>query len=96
MNSDDIQADDASLIYIKNCVFFDPRGDETDGLGGMELKGFAYATDSIGVDPLYVNVGADVPFLELDFHLSPESPALTAGEDPSGNPTFAGSMGATP
>ncbi|MFH1738089.1 MAG: hypothetical protein ABIH23_03715 [bacterium] len=93
LNSDNIQGNAASLIHAKNSVFFDPEGGQTDDLGGMDFTGFVYAVDSIGGDPLYLNVGPDVPFLQLDFRLRSGSPALTAGKDENGNSTFAGSMG---
>jgi hypothetical protein len=93
LHSDNIQADGASLIEARNCVFYDPTADDHDGLGGMDFRGFTYTRDCIGKDPLYVRVGPDVPVWNLDFRLRAGSPALTAGKDEKGNPTFAGSMG---
>ena len=88
-HSDDFDAG-SGWIVSRNCVFYDPPGP-----GGIEFLQVD-DLDSIDIDdsdPLYVNVGSDVPLLELDFHLNEGSAALTAGKDASGNETFAGSMG---
>ena len=90
-HNDDIESD-PEFTEVSNSVLFDPPGDGTE-LGGIEVKDSAYAVDTIGEDPLYVNVGPHVPLEELDFHLRAGSPALTAGKDKDGNPTFAGSQG---
>ncbi|MBN2326139.1 MAG: hypothetical protein JXR73_03225 [Candidatus Omnitrophica bacterium] len=93
-HSDDFDSGGAGgLLEARNCIFFDPPGEDADGLGGIAFEGGAYELDSIGEDPLYVNVGPHVPLEELDFHLRPDSPALTVGKDENGNPTYAGSMG---
>ncbi|MGC9328917.1 MAG: hypothetical protein ACP5I1_14880, partial [Candidatus Hinthialibacter sp.] len=90
--SDDLDGGSGTTEML-NCVFFDPPGEDADGLGGMAIEGGAYEVDGVGGDPLYVNVGPHVFWLDLDFHLQEGSPALTAGKDDDGNATFAGSMG---
>ncbi len=89
-HSDDLDGG-SGITEIWNSVFFDPPGDEA--LGGMAFDGNSIEFDGIGGDPLYVNVGPHVYFMDLDFHLKPGSPALTIGKDADGNETFAGSMG---
>ncbi len=89
--SDDLVG--GALLELKNCVFFDPKGSDVDGIGGLAPEGNTVIIDGVAGDPLYVNVGYDVYYLDLDFHLRPGSPALTAGRDASGNPTFAGALG---
>lgn len=90
--SDDLHAA-GGILDIYNSVFWDPKGGPADGPGGIQLDGGAIDYDSVEGDPLYVNVGPSVHYLDLDFHLQPGSPALTAGRDANGNPTFAGALG---
>ncbi len=90
--SDDVDGG-SGLTEIHNSVFFDPPGEDADGLGGIAFEGGAYEIDGIGGDPLYVNVGPHVFWLDLDFHLQAGSPALTIGKDADGNQTYAGAMG---
>lgn len=91
MLSDDIVG--GAILELRNCVLFDPKGSEVDGFGGMQIEGNTTLIDSIAEDPLYVNVGPDVHFMDLDFRLRSGSPALTVGRDANGNPTFAGALG---
>ena len=87
--SDDLDAGNG-VIETWNCVFWDP-GDGPVETGIQFSNVLEY--ESLFDDPLYVNVGPAVPDFELDFHLRADSPALTAGVDKDGNPTFAGSQG---
>jgi len=87
---DDLKAKDPAVIETYNCVFWDPRDGAVDT--GIQFTS-VYEFDSVFDDPAYVNVGPAVPDFELDFHLKPDSAALTAGVDIDGNPTFAGSQG---
>ncbi|MGI6457102.1 MAG: right-handed parallel beta-helix repeat-containing protein [bacterium] len=89
--SDDIVG--GGILELRNCLLWDPKGSEVDGPGGIALEGNFTLIDTIAGDPLYVNVGPDVHYLDLDFHLNPGSPALTLGKDENGNETFAGSQG---
>jgi len=87
--SDDLDAG-TGVIETYNCVFWDPRDGAVDtGIQFSNVLDF----DSLFDDPMYVNVGPAVPDTELDFHLKADSPALNAGVDQDGNPTFAGSQG---
>ena len=80
----------SGVIETYNCVFWDPRDGAVDtGIQFTNVLEF----DSLFDDPAYVNVGPAVPDFELDFHLKPDSPALTGGVDEDGDPTFAGSQG---
>ena len=87
--SDDLDAGNGT-IETYNCVFWDP-GDGPVETGIQFTNVTEY--DSVFDNPSYVNVGPAVPDFELDFHLKADSPALTAGVDRDGNPTFAGSQG---
>ncbi len=87
-HSDDLLTEDNAYAELFNCVFFDPPDP-----GGMDISGVVIDIDGTEADPMYVNVGSDVPYLELDFHLQTGSPALTAGIDADGNPTFTGALG---
>ncbi len=95
LNANDIQADGSSVIEIQNSVFYNPG--EEDGVpidSVFDLSGATFLDDaSIFANPLYTNVNFDVSILDWDFTLQPGSPALTAGIDENGNPTFAGSAG---
>jgi hypothetical protein len=87
--SDDLDAGDG-VIETWNCVFWDPGdGPIATGIQFTNVLEF----ESLYDDPLYINVGPAVLDFELDFHLRADSPALTAGVDRDGNPTFAGSQG---
>lgn len=84
--------DSSTQMEARNSLFFggdDPAGD----LGGINIGATVVLVDCIEGDPLYVNVGQHVHIDDLDFHLLPDSPALTLGKDEAGNPTFAGSQG---
>ena len=87
--SDDLDAG-TGVIETYNCVFWDPGDGPVDtGIQFSNVLEF----DSLFDDPMYVNVGPAVPDTELDFRLQADSPALSAGVDQDGNPTFAGSQG---
>lgn len=89
IRSDDLDAG-TGVIETWNCVFWDPGdGAVETGIQFTNVLEF----ESLYDDPLYVNVGPAVLDFELDFHLRADSPALTAGVDKNGNPTFAGSQG---
>jgi len=87
---DDLKAAGTATIETYNCVFWDPRDGAVDT--GIQFTN-VFEFDSLFDDPSYANVGPAVPDFELDFHLKADSPALTAGVDRDGNPTFAGSQG---
>jgi hypothetical protein len=87
--SDDLDAG-SGVIETWNCVFWDPG--QTPGENGIQFAN-VIEFESLYDDPLYVNVGPAVLDFELDFHLKADSPALTAGVDKNGDPTFAGSQG---
>jgi hypothetical protein len=87
--SDDLDAG-SSVIETWNCVFWDPG--QSPGENGIQFTNVV-EFESLYDDPLYVNVGSAVLDFELDFHLKADSPALTAGVDKNGDPTFAGSQG---
>ncbi len=99
------------FISVVHCVGWDPLDSDPSGITGMlmgrlDVNGGAVWIDdySIGEDPLYVAApGMGFTATTMDLHLQSGSPALTAGNtsfdenlDPTGDPTFAGSQGATP
>ena len=85
-NAEDLRLDYDVTILPPKKYFLPPR----ETLLKFERKeGF----ESVFDDPMYVNVGPAVLDSELDFHLRADSPALTAGVDKDGDPTFAGSQG---
>jgi len=87
--SDDLDAG-SGVIETWNCVFWDPG--QSPAENGIQFSGVV-EFESLFDDPMYVNVGPAVLDSELDFHLRVDSPALTAGVNKDGNPTFAGSQG---
>ena len=87
--SDDLDAG-SGVIETYNSVFWDPGDGPVET--GIQFSG-VLEFDSVFEDPLYVNVGPAVLDFDLDFRLQADSPALSAGVDKDGNPTFAGSQG---
>lgn len=91
--TDDVQPEGAAIVDIANSLFYE--ADEPDGtIDEMDHGGLAIFDETlIYADAMYVNANFAAPINELDFHLLPDSPALTAGKDENGNLTFAGSAG---
>lgn len=91
--SDDVQPEGNAYVDLANSLFFEadkPNGtiDEMDS-GGLAI----FDETLIYADAMYVNGNFASALEQFDFHLLPGSPALTAGKDENGNPTYAGSAG---
>ncbi len=91
--SDDVQPEGNAFVEIFNTVFFE--ADKPDGaIDEMDHDGLALLDETvIYAEAMYVNANFAAALEEFDFHLTPGSPALTAGKDENGAPTFAGSAG---
>ncbi|MBN2326138.1 MAG: hypothetical protein JXR73_03220 [Candidatus Omnitrophica bacterium] len=104
LGGNDVQQD-AGFIGAFASVGWDVTPGTDPIFGGLDVAGGALIDiTSIAADPMYVKApGMGFKASEMDIHLQEGSPALTAGstsfddnDNPTGDPTFAGSQGPAP